>query len=160
WALALADRYHPNQVRLVLFDLQRKFIEYGGSRSLADLPHVLACVTEVELLDDLLAQLKAECEAMAAESADRAIFALMDNFDDCSEEIENQRTLGRDIAGLVRRYGRDGLHFVVAGTPEGGASELKRRIQGANYGIGLRTATAVETLRVMRTPTALRNKEL
>ncbi|HEX9371600.1 MAG TPA: FtsK/SpoIIIE domain-containing protein, partial [Roseiflexaceae bacterium] len=160
WALSLADRYDPAQVRLVLFDLQRKFAEYGGARTLADLPHVLSCITEIEQIEDLLARLKAECEVLSVEPSDRAIFVLIDNFDDFSEEIENQRTLGRDMANLVRRYGRDGLHFVVAGTPEAGASELKRRIQGSNYGIGLRTASAVDMLRVMRTPAALRNKEL
>jgi DNA segregation ATPase FtsK/SpoIIIE, S-DNA-T family len=160
WALSLADRYTPDQVRFVLIDLQRKFVEYGGARTLADLPHVLACIDEIEQLDDLLVRLKAECAALVAEGADRAIYVLIDNFDDFTEEIENQRTLARDISALVRRYGRDGLHFVAAGTPEGGASELKRRVQAANYGIGLRTAGAVEALRVMRTPPALRNKEL
>jgi DNA segregation ATPase FtsK/SpoIIIE, S-DNA-T family len=160
WALSLADRYSPEQARFVLIDFQRKFAEYGGSQSLADLPHVLSCITEAEQLDALIAQLKAECELMAAASTDGEIFVLIDNFDDFSDEIENQRNLGSDMAALARRFGRDGLHFVVAGTPEGSASELKRRIQGANFGIGLRSAAAVETLRVMRTPPALRNKDL
>jgi DNA segregation ATPase FtsK/SpoIIIE-like protein len=160
WVFSLADRCDPRQVQLVLFDFQRKFVEYGGSRSLADLPHVLACITEIEQLDALLVQMKAECATLASQASDRAIFVLIDNFDDFSEEITNQRTLSDDLTALVRRYGRDGLHFIVAGTPEASSSDLKRRIQGSNYGIGLRTASAIETLRVLRTPPALRNKEL
>ncbi|MEO7908767.1 MAG: FtsK/SpoIIIE domain-containing protein, partial [Roseiflexaceae bacterium] len=160
WALSLADRYPPDQARFVLIDLQRKFTDYGGSHALAELPHVLSSVTEVEQLEALLIQLKAECELMAATAAEGDIFVLIDNFDDFSDEIENQYSLGSDIAALARRFGRDGLHFVVAGTPEGSSNDLKRRIQGANFGIGLRTASAVETLRVMKTPAALRSKEL
>jgi DNA segregation ATPase FtsK/SpoIIIE, S-DNA-T family len=160
WVLSLADRYPPDQARFVLIDLQRKFTDYGGSRSLAELPHVLSSLTEVEQIEALLLQLNAECAQMAAAGSEGAIFVVIDNFDDFSDETENKHSLGSDIAALARRFGRDGLHFIVAGTPEGSANELKRRIQGANYGIGLRTASAVETLRVMRTPPALRNKEL
>ena len=160
WVLSLAERYPPDLARFVVIDLQRKFTDYGGRRSLAELPHMLSSVTEIEQLEALLSQLKAECEQMAADGTAGGIFVVIDNFDDFSDETESQHSLGSDIAALARRFGRDGLHFIVAGTPEGSANELKRRIQGANFGIGLRTAAAVETLRVMRTPPALRNKEL
>ncbi|MEZ4662926.1 MAG: hypothetical protein R2911_35715 [Caldilineaceae bacterium] len=52
----------------------------------------------------------------------------------------------------------DGLHFVIGGVLDGGTSELRRRVQSSNYGIGLRNAAAVETLRVMRTPAGLRKR--
>jgi hypothetical protein len=88
------------------------------------------------------------------------LFVIIDNYDDLAEEIERIRDLSRDLAGLARRFGRDGLHFIIAGALDSGISELRRRVQAANYGIGLRTAQAVETLRVGRTPAEVRGKEL
>ncbi|MCB0205185.1 MAG: hypothetical protein KDH89_10245, partial [Anaerolineae bacterium] len=83
-----------------------------------------------------------------------------DNFDYFSEEVEAIRNLPKELSGLIRRYGRDGVHFVVAGTPDAGASDLKRRLMSANYGLGLQSGRAVEALRVMRTPPSVRNKDL
>jgi S-DNA-T family DNA segregation ATPase FtsK/SpoIIIE len=160
WVLSLADRYPPQQVRMVLIDIQRKFFEYGGRRKLDELPHVLAALSELEGLDDLIANLKNEGEALCAQDGDREIFVVIDNFDDFNEELESNRDWPRELAGLARRYGRDGLHFIIAGTLDGPVSELRRRVQSANYGIGLRTAQALETLRVVRTPPGLRGKEL
>ena len=48
----------------------------------------------------------------------------------------------------------------VAGTLDSSLNDLRRRVQGSNFGIGLVTAQAVETLRVSRTPTAVRNRAL
>ncbi len=159
WVLSLAWRYAPRQVKLVLVDFQRKFVEYDGQRRLDELPHVLAAISEAEQMEGLLANLKTECEAMAA-AGDYELFVIIDNYDDMAEEIERLRDLPRDLAGLARRYGRDGLHFIIGGTLDSGISELRRRVQAANYGLGLRTAQAVETLRVGRTPAEVRNKEL
>lgn len=69
------------------------------------------------------------------------------------------RDAARDLAGLARRYGRDGLHFIAAGALDS-TSELRRRIQQNNYGIGLRSVQAVDTLRVTRRPAGFRGKEL
>ncbi len=159
-ALSLAYRYPPSQVALILVDLQRRFVEYGGARSLAELPHVLATVYELEQLEGVATALKKECTLLTASNPPKEIFVVIDNFDDTSEEIERHRALESELAGLVRRYGREGLHFVVAGALDGGVSELKRRIQAANFGIGLRTAQALDALRVMRTPAGFRGKEL
>ena len=160
WLLSLSERYEPAQVAFVLVDLQRTFAEYGGDRTLAELPHTLACVTEVEQLEALLPQLEAECIAMAASDDARAIFLVIDNFDDFSEEVTNKRDIEERLATLVRRYGREGLHVVASAAPEGNSSELRRRIQSANLGVGLRSAAALDALRVMRTPDALRRREL
>jgi DNA segregation ATPase FtsK/SpoIIIE-like protein len=62
WVLSLAWRYPPRQVKLVLIDMQRKFVEYDGQHRLDELPHVLATYSEAEQLEGLLANLKAECE--------------------------------------------------------------------------------------------------
>lgn len=162
WVLSVADRYTPAQASFVLIDLQGRLFEYGGGHKLGALPHVMAVISEVEPLADLAARLRTECEALAAQSG-RALYVVIDNFDDFSEELEgnqNGRTTLRDLAGLARRYGRDGLHFVISGMLDGTANELRKRVQSTGYGIGLRSEQALATLRVQRTPAALRNKEL
>ena len=145
---------------MVLIDMQRKFVEYDGKHKLDELPHVLASISEVEQLEGLLAQLKQECEVLANQAPGHELFIIIDNYDDLSEEIERIRDLPKELAALARRYGRDGLHFIIGGTLDSGISELRRRVQASNYGLGLRTAQAVETLRVSRTPPEVRGKEL
>ncbi len=160
WVLSLTYRYTPSQVRLVLVDLQRRFVDYGGVQKLSELPHVLATVYEIEELVTLVAQLKAECLTLAESEGAGELFVIIDDFDDFSEELEEQRTLGRDLANLARRHGRDGVHFIVAGALESSINELKRQVQSSNYGIGLRTAQSVDTLRVLRRPPGLQDREL
>jgi hypothetical protein len=160
WVLSLAYRYSPDQVRLVLVDMQRKFMEYDGKHKLDELPHVLATISEVEQMEGLLANLKREGEVLANQAPGYELFVIIDNYDDLSEEIERIRDLPKELAGLARRFGRDGLHFIIGGTLDSGISELRRRVQASNYGVGLRTAQAVETLRVARTPPEIRGKEL
>jgi DNA segregation ATPase FtsK/SpoIIIE-like protein len=160
WVLSLSERYAPEQAKLVLIDMQRKFAEYGGRHKLDELPHVLMSISEVEQMERLLTNLKAECEVLAGQDTNHELFIIIDNYDDFSEEIERMRDLPRDLAGLARRYGGDGLHFIIAGALDSGISELRRRVQSANYGIGLRTGQALDTLRVSRRPAALRDKEL
>lgn len=160
WVLSLTQRHGPDQIMIILIDFQQKFIDYGGERRLDELPQVVDAVTEVEQVEALVANLKTECEVLASEESSREIFVIIDNFDDFSEELERMRDLPRDMAGMARRYGRDGLHFIIGGTLDSGVSELRRRVQSANYGIGLRSAQAVDALRVSRRPAALRGKEL
>jgi DNA segregation ATPase FtsK/SpoIIIE-like protein len=163
WVLSVAERYPPDRAAFVLIDLQGRLFEYGGKRKLGELPHVISSISDVAQLDELTAQLKTECEALAAQGVDRAVYIIIDNFDDFSEELEgNQsgRNILRDLAGLARRYGRDGLHFVISGMLDGTTNELRKRVQSAGYGLGLRTEQALSSLRVQRTPAALRNKEL
>ena len=143
---------------MVLIDMQRKFVEYGGERKLDELPHVLMTISEVEQVAGLVEALKIEGEALAAQTTERELFIIIDNYDDFSEEIDADRSLPRELATLARRYGRDGMHFLIAGTLDSGVSELRRRVQSANFGVGLRTAQSVEALRVTRTPAELRNK--
>jgi hypothetical protein len=160
WVLSLAYRYSPEQVQFVLIDLQNKFVTYGGRHRLDALPHVAATVSEIEQIEPLVASLKREAERLARQESKHSIFVIIDNFDDFSEEVERQRQIPQELAGLARRYGGDGLHFIIAGMLDSGGSELKRRVLAANYGLGLRTAQAVESLRVIRTPSDLRLREL
>ncbi len=159
WVLSLAHRYSPEQIKFVLIDLQQRFVDFGGERSLNDIPHVVTAVTDPEQIEPLVNNLKAECRVLAAEDSNRELFVIIDNFDDFAEEIERLRDAARDLSGLARRYGRDGLHIIVAGNLDT-SSELRRRVQQSNYGIGLRSAQAVDTLRATTRPAGLRGKEL
>ncbi|MCB9137924.1 MAG: NACHT domain-containing protein [Caldilineaceae bacterium] len=162
WVLSLADRYPPAQVRFVLIDIQRRFIDYGGGQTLAALPHTVAAVTELDELPPLLAALQNECIDLAVQTAvkeqEQEIFVFIDNFDDFEEELSFEQQ--KQMAQMARRYGRDGLHFVIAGALDGSGGELRRRIQASNYGIGLRTAQALDNLRVGKHPAGLRGREL
>lgn len=154
---SLAHRYTPDEVWLVLVDPQRRFVEYGGRHVLTELPHVVAVAHEVKELAGLLPMLREQAEQLAAKTAGREVFVIVDNYDDIAEDLEQQDALARELGYLARRYGRDGLHFVLAGTMEGGLTEFKRAVQATNYGIGLRNADSLQTLRVMRFPASLRS---
>jgi hypothetical protein len=160
WIFSLTRRYSPSQVRLILVDLQGRFVNYGGKEQLRDLPHVLTTVYEIEEVVGLVERLKRECAALAANESGSELFVVIDDFDDFSELLEDQRSLGRELANLARQFGRVGLHFVVAGALEGNHTEFRRQVQSSNYGIGLRVAQSVDTLRVLRRPPALQDREL
>jgi S-DNA-T family DNA segregation ATPase FtsK/SpoIIIE len=160
WVLSLSYRHSPEQIMLLLVDLQHRFVSYGGKHSLADLPHVIAAISDAEELEAMLPTLKNECDALTLEDNNREFFIIIDNFDDFSEETERMRELPRELAAMARRYGREGLHFIIAGNLDS-SSALRQRVKAANYGIGLRTSQAINTLGVIQTPPALRSgKEL
>lgn len=159
WVFSLAYRYPPSEVALVLVDMQRRFVDYGGIHTLRQLPHVLAAVSEVEELRQVADNLQKEGEVLRAQQK-HELFVLIDNYDDLAEEIERERDLARDLAAMARSYGKDGIHFVIAGTLDSGITDLRRRVMASNYGVGLVDERSVGTLRVTRTPTALRNNQL
>ncbi|MCB0205781.1 MAG: hypothetical protein KDH89_13245, partial [Anaerolineae bacterium] len=98
WIFSLADRYSPDQVAMVIIDTQRKLTEYGGQRKLEDLPHVLAAVSEPEVLEGLVEKLKTEGEHLVAGTTERELFVFIDNFDDFSEEVEAIRNLPKELS--------------------------------------------------------------
>jgi S-DNA-T family DNA segregation ATPase FtsK/SpoIIIE len=149
WVLSLAYLHGPEQVSFVLFDLNRKFVRYGGQASLAALPHVLAVVHEASELPTLVEQVAVECRAMAERPGDRRLFLVIDNFDDFAEEVEREREASEalnDLAQLANRHGTDGLHIVLAGLLDA-PSPLKNRVLSGGYGVGLRNADSLATLR-------------
>jgi hypothetical protein len=154
---SLAYRYTPDEVWLALVDPQRRFVEYGGRHTLAELPHVVAVANELSELAALLPMLREQAQLLADKAAARELFVIVDNYDDIAEDLEKQDALARDLGYLARRYGRDGLHFVLAGALEGGLTDFKRAVQATNYGIGLRNADSLQTLRVLRFPASLRS---
>ncbi len=160
WVFSLATSYSPSQVKFVLIDTQSKFFNYGGNLSLSSLPHVLACVSEISQLEALMSKIKEECVTLNAKGNTNALYVVIDNFDDFNEEL-GQGPLVRELAGLVRRYGRDGFHFIIGCMPRSESSVLRQRILGSRYGITLKSREALEVLSPsLRTPAALRDKEL
>ncbi|MFV9504540.1 MAG: FtsK/SpoIIIE domain-containing protein [Oscillochloridaceae bacterium umkhey_bin13] len=159
-ALALAQRYSPEQVLLVLIDLQGRLAEYGGQQRLDRLPNVLISVTEPEQLEDLANRLERAAQALKAAGPTRPqLVVLLDNAEELFDLIEQQR-LSRQLAMLARSFGRYGVHWIMASSPETQANDLRRNILAPGLGVGLRSAASVEALKVVRTPTALRNREL
>jgi hypothetical protein len=159
WVLSLATRYAPERVMFILIDRQRTLFEYGGKHRLGELPHVLAAVSEEDQIKALAEHLKQECELLSERQTPGEIFVMIDNYDDFAAEIEKNHQLSNEFVGLARRYGRDGLHFILAGTPNN-THNLRRIAQSANYGIGLRSESALSALSAMRIPAVVREREL
>jgi len=86
---------------------------------------------------------------MAERRSDRQLFVIIDNFDDFIEEVERDRdsseSLGH-LAQLANRHGTDGLHVIIGGLLDG-ASALKSRVLASGYGVGLRNADSLASLR-------------
>jgi hypothetical protein len=123
---------------------------------------VLAAIDEVEELVELLPQVRRTCATLETSDQPRELFIFIDNFDDFGDELASKRQLDQELAQLARRSGRDGLHFVVAGSPEMTSitADLRRRVQSSNYGLGLRIGQALEPLRVNKRPAGMQDKEL
>jgi DNA segregation ATPase FtsK/SpoIIIE-like protein len=161
WIFSLALRYAPPQAPMILIDTQRRLFDYGGRHKLIELPHVLAAIEEVDDLVALLPRLRNECAALA-EAQLRELFIFIDNFDDFSDELIARRPLNEELAQMARRFGRDGLHFVIAGSTEltSASAELRRRVQSSNYGLGLRISQTLDALRVNKRPAGIQDQEL
>ena len=150
WVISLCYGYAPAQVQLILIDLQARFFDYRGQTSLANLPHVLAAIKEVEELPALITRLEIEGKQMEEQATNRAIFILIDNFDELVDELSNPkdanlRDVSRNLMRIARRYGRHGIHFVIAGALTA-SSELKNAIFAARYGVELRSGDGLTSL--------------
>ena len=148
-ALSLAVLHSPEAVALVFIDLNRKFIQAGGDRALTDLPHRVATLTNLAQLPLLVERIKGHCQSLALGENGRRLFVLIENFDDLCEEIENNREAEEalnELAVLTGRHGADGLHIILAGALEA-PQPLKKRVLASGYGLGLRDADSLTTLR-------------
>src|SRR5262249_32791681 len=104
--------------------------------------------------------LQTECQALAAAGGSRAVYVLIDNLDELSEELESQRALAQTLGGLIRRHGRDGLHVVATAGTDTTGNELKRRVMAGGLGLARRKAGAMEARGRRGTPAAVRGREL
>jgi DNA segregation ATPase FtsK/SpoIIIE-like protein len=158
WIISLAERYTPEQISLVLIDPQSRLFDYRGDLSLERLPQVVWTLSDMDQFDGFCNWLEAECAQLS--TTEHAIFVLIDNFEEFSEELEADNKRAKRLAKIVRRHGRDGLHVVIAAGIENTNTDLRRKIQSSGYGLGLRTSTALSPLKVMRFPAGLEGREL
>ncbi len=112
--LSLALHYSPDQVAMVLIDRLGYLFNYGGDRSLTELPHVIMSVTEPEHLSQMMFHLNYEYKELEAkEMHQRDLFIFLDNYDDFNELKPKMEALVQ----LTRTNPeRPVLHFVVAGS--------------------------------------------
>lgn len=160
--LSLASSYRPDQVMLVLADVQRRLFRYGGQASLEDLPHVVEAIDNGEAFEEFVENLRFEFEKNDTNKADRPhIFVIIDNYDSFSDEARSFGKVLIELAVLAREHGTDGLHFVLAGSPNitRSAEELRKQVQLPRFGIALQTADTVQMLNG-RVPRSLAQAEL
>jgi type VII secretion EssC-like protein len=140
--------YPPDQVELILVDYQQRFYQYGGQRSLAELPQVRKVISETAGLTELAESLKTDFTSNTRRAASTVV--LIDNFDDWLAFFSNNRALATTLAELTRKYGPDGLHFVaaVSSSNYSGAKsgEFFKQIDAARYGLGLDSSEAPVSL--------------
>ena len=150
WVMALAHAYPPEKVAMVLIDFQQRFFKYGGAHTLGDLPHVLAAVSEKEALTDVLARLQYEYSARPAGEPRPEIFVIADNYDDFTNIVgpATRATEYRDMAELARKYGPEGLHFVMCGSLSimRSMDDLMKQVVAPRYGLGLDSSDAPSAL--------------
>ncbi|MDZ4158184.1 MAG: FtsK/SpoIIIE domain-containing protein, partial [Anaerolineaceae bacterium] len=147
--LSLAFNFSSDEFMAVLIDFQRRFFAYGGERSLVDLPQVVDTISEVEQLDNLLKNLKVECEDFDKNPRRRKILIFIDNYDSFSEEGSRKNSaFFDDLAVLARKYQTAGLYILAAGSVQmtRAAEDVRKIIAMTNFGIGLKDSEAVNTL--------------
>ncbi len=146
WVLSLAHSYTPDQVALVLIDFQQRLFKYGGQHTLGDLPHVLSTVSEKEQIRTVIDNLKYEYTAWPGGQPHPEIFVIADNYDDFGNVLgtPTRATEYGELAELARKYGPEGLHFVLCGSlgilrsPD----DLMKQVVAPRYGLGLDASDA------------------
>lgn len=144
---SLAHRYTPKQVALVLVDYQGGLADYGGRRRLDELPHVLGgqVINETSQMVELVEQLENEF-IHTRNRPPREVFVLMDSYEEMDELAPHNTPIDirKRLGDLARRYGRQGLHFVLAGmrTSFGTGDELVRPVTANRFGLAMDVETA------------------
>ncbi len=150
WVLSLAHCYDPAQVALVLVDFQQRFFKYGGEHTLGDLPHVLDTVAEKDELDAVIEKLAYEFTERPADGSRPAIFFVADNYDDFTNVVGSPTRAQeyKDLAEMARKYGPEGLHFVMCGSTGimRSMDDLMKQVVAPRYGLGLDASDSVSAL--------------
>ncbi len=142
WVLSLTTRYTPDQAAFCLVDFQRRFFEYGGQHKLSDIPHVLGTASETPELEALAERLLKEFEARRADStlSRPDMYIIVDNYEDIGAAVGmSGRALFTKIGELARKYGNDGLHFIIGGSLNilRTGDDLIKHVTGPRFGLGL-----------------------
>jgi len=136
----LARCYAPQDASIILIDFQRRLFDYGGSRRLNDLPHVLETVADWIAIDELLERLKAELEYRSANGkTESKLYIVIDNYDDLAQEAASHRATLSRFGALVRQYGSQGLHCIVSASLNvvRGNDEFMRHVTASRYSLAL-----------------------
>jgi len=149
--LALAHSYSPEQAALILIDPadpSRRFFNFGGNgdNRLDKLPHVLATVSDVKELDQVIKRLKAEYDepliARLQDKSDvfrpqnnqaRTIYVIVDHYDD-AESVFNKK--GPGLGALADIGKGKNMSFVISGSlniMRSSSDEFRRRAEGSRY---------------------------
>ncbi len=146
--LSIASNYSPDEIMFVLVDFSRKLWK-GSETSLADLPHVVQTVEELEQLDELFENLKAECAEFETKPKRRKLMLFIDNYDAFTEEAGRKKmSFFEGMAALVRKYQTAGIYLIIGGSLAiiSSSDDLRKVFTAPSFGIGLKTADAVNRL--------------
>ena len=163
--LSLAQSYSPDQLAMILVDpsdAARRFFDYGSGegRSLENLPHVLATVSDPPQLDEVVKRLHAEfTEPVRAllkrqsngfkplDNTKRAVLVIFDHYDD----VDLLRSSGLGTQGLSEVGKGQNLHFVIGGSLDimrDSSDKLRRRAESSRYTLVLQDYEAVRFMGV------------
>jgi S-DNA-T family DNA segregation ATPase FtsK/SpoIIIE len=146
--LSIAENYSPEEVMMVLVDYSRKLWK-GSETSLADLPHVVETIDDIEQLDAFYENLLAECEDFETHPKRRKVMIFIDNYDAFTDESSRKKmAFFENISALIRKYQTAGVYLVVAGSLAimSSSDDLRKIYASTNFGIALRSADAVSRL--------------
>jgi S-DNA-T family DNA segregation ATPase FtsK/SpoIIIE len=146
--LSVAASYSPDEVMMVLIDFSRKLWK-GSQTSLANLPHVVQTIDDIEQLDDFLENMKVECAEFDTKPKRRKIMIFIDDYDAFTEEASRKKmSFFENISMLIRKYQTAGVILIVAGSLGimSSSDDLRKVYAAPNFGIALRSADAVNRL--------------
>jgi len=157
WVLGMSAMYSPADVRIFLVDSAKRMFDYGGKLSLSDLPHVDYAISE-QNKDDMTSMMAHIQKIYSQPGKKPEIYVIIDNFDDFRDLANNQQQT--DIADMSRKYGAEGLHFVISCLPGSMSDDLRKNIGKSRYGLALDPNTATNTPFNARIPRKLQEAEL
>jgi type VII secretion protein EccCb len=146
--LSVASSYTPDEVVMVLIDYSRKLWK-ASETSLADLPHVIQTIEDLEQLDEFYENLVNECAEFETKPRRRKIMIFIDNYDAFTDESSRKKmTFFENISGLIRKYQTSGVYLIVAGSLAilSSSDDLRKVFAAPNFGIALKSADAVNRL--------------
>lgn len=146
--LSIAMNYTPEEVVMVLVDYSRKLWK-GTDTSLADLPHVIQTIDDLEQLDEFYENLLVECAEFETKPRRRKVMIVIDNYDAFTEESSRKKmAFFENVSALIRKYQTAGVYLIVAGSLAilSSSDDLRKVFAAPSFGIALRSADAVNRL--------------
>jgi hypothetical protein len=146
--LSVAANYSPDEIMMVLIDFSRKLWK-AGQTSLANIPHVVQTIDDIEQLDEFLENMKVECAEFDTKPKRRKIMIIIDDYDAFTEEAGRKKmSFFENLSMLIRKYQTAGVFLIVAGSLGimSSSDDLRKVYAAPNFGIALRSADAVNRL--------------